>query len=128
MDAVIQVVTFSLVVMFLYLVLKESKSTVASMLLLISGIIIYIFIFPYVKEIMEFVKTMTNSSGIDVTYIQIVMKIIAISYLATFSSVLCKDVGINSIETKVEFTEKIMILLLAMPIMKNVLDSILKIL
>ncbi|MDO4403356.1 MAG: stage III sporulation protein AD, partial [Clostridiaceae bacterium] len=97
-------------------------------LLLISGIIIYIFIFPYVKEIMEFVKTMTNSSGIDVTYIQIVMKIIAISYLATFSSVLCKDVGINSIATKVEFTAKIMILLLAMPIMKNVLDSILKIL
>ena len=128
MDAVIQVVTFSLVVMFLYLVLKEIKSTVASMLLLISGIIIYIFIFPYVKEIMEFVKTMTNSSGIDVTYIQIVMKIIAISYLATFSSVLCKDVGINSIATKVEFTAKIMILLLAMPIMKNVLDSILKIL
>lgn len=128
MDAVIQVVTFSLVVMFLYLILKESKSTVASMLLLISGIIIYIFIFPYVKEIMEFVKTMTNSSGIDVTYIQIVMKIIAISYLATFSSVLCKDVGINSIATKVEFTAKIMILLLAMPIMKNVLDSILKIL
>ena len=128
MDAVIQVVTFSLVVMFLYLVLKESKSTVASMLLLISGIIIYIFIFPYVKEIMEFVKTMTNSSGIDVTYIQIVMKIIAISYLATFSSVLCKDVGINSIATKVEFTAKIMILLLAMPIMKNVLGSILKIL
>ena len=128
MDAVIQVVTFSLVVMFLYLVLKESKSTVASMLLLISGIIIYIFIFPYVKEIMEFVKTMTNSYGIDVTYIQIVMKIIAISYLATFSSVLCKDVGINSIATKVEFTAKIMILLLAMPIMKYVLDSILKIL
>ena len=128
MDAVIQVVTFSLVVMFLYLVLKESKNTVASMLLLISGIIIYIFIFPYVKEIMEFVKTMTNSTGIDVTYIQIVMKIIAISYLATFSSVLCKDVGINSIATKVEFTAKIMILLLSMPIMKNVLDSILKIL
>lgn len=128
MDAVIQVVAFSLVVMFLYLVLKENKSTVASMLLLVSGIIIYIFIFPYIKEIMAFVETMTESSGIDVTYIQIVMKIIAISYLATFCSVLCKDVGINTIATKVEFTAKIMILLLAMPIMKNVLDSILRIL
>ena len=105
MDAVIQVVTFSLVVMFLYLVLKESKSTVASMLLLISGIIIYIFIFPYVKEIMEFVKTMTNSSGIDVTYIQIVMKIIAISYLATFSSVVCKDVGINITSSYANYEE-----------------------
>lgn len=128
MDAVIQVVAFSLIVMFLYLILKENKSTVASMLLLVSGIIIYIFMFPHIKEIMEFVETMTKSSGIDVTYIQIVMKIIAISYLATFCSVLCKDVGINSIATKVEFTAKIMILLLAMPIMKNVLDSILKIL
>ena len=128
MDAVIQVVAFSLVVMFLYLVLKENKSTVASMLLLVSGVIIYIFVFPYIKEIMSFVEEMTSNSGIDVTYVQIVMKIIAISYLATFCSVLCKDVGVNTIATKVEFTAKIMILLLAMPIMKNVLDSILKIL
>lgn len=128
MNVVIQVVAFSLVVMFLYLVLKENKSVVASMLLLVSGIIIYIFIFPYIKEIMMFVETMTENSGIDVTYIQIVMKIIAISYLATFCSVLCKDVGINTMATKVEFTAKIMILLLAIPIMRNVLDSILKIL
>ncbi|MDO4536244.1 MAG: stage III sporulation protein AD [Clostridium perfringens] len=128
MDAVIQVVAFSLVVMFLYLILKENKSTVASMILLISGVMICLFIFPYIKEIMTFVEEMTSSSGIDVVYVQIVMKIIAISYLATFCSVLCKDVGINSIATKVEFTAKIMILLLAMPIMKNVLDSILNIL
>ena len=128
MDAVIQVVAFSLVVMFLYLVLKENKSTVASMILLISGVMICLFVFPYIKEIMTFVENMTSSSGIDVTYVQIVMKIIAISYLATFCSVLCKDVGINTIATKVEFTAKIMILLLAMPIMKNVLDSILNIL
>lgn len=128
MDVVIQVIAFSLVVMFLYLVLKENKSVVASMLLLISGIIIYIFIFPYIKEIMMFVETMTENSGIDVTYIQIVMKIIAISYLATFCSVLCKDVGVNTMATKVEFTAKVMILLLAIPIMRNVLDSILKIL
>lgn len=128
MNAVIQVVAFSLVVMFLYLVLKENKSTVASMILLISGVMICLFVFPYIKEIMTFVEEMTSSSGIDVTYVQIVMKIIAISYLATFCSVLCKDVGINTIATKVEFTAKIMILLLAMPIMKNVLDSILNIL
>lgn len=128
MDAVIQVVAFSLVVMFLYLVLKENKSTVASMVLLISGVMICLFVFPYIREIMTFVENMTSSSGIDVTYVQMVMKIIAISYLATFCSVLCKDVGINTIATKVEFTAKIMILLLAMPIMKNVLDSILNIL
>ena len=128
MDAVIQVVSFSLIVMFLYLVLKENKSTVASMVLLISGVMICLFVFPYIREIITFAEDMTSSSGIDVTYVPIVMKIIAISYLATFCSVLCKDVGINTIATKVEFTAKIMILLLAMPIMKNVLDSILNIL
>ena len=56
------------------------------------------------------------------------MKILAIAYLASFASEICKDAGASTIGSKVEFAGKIMILSLAIPILMAVLDSILKIL
>ena len=55
------------------------------------------------------------------------MKIIAIAYLSTFCSYICNDAGVTVLGKKVEFTGKIMILLLAIPIMANILNSILSI-
>lgn len=129
MDVVIQVISFSLIVLFLYMVLNETKSnSIASLLTLVSGILVFLLLTPYIKEIIDFMRTMTDKVGMDIAYVQIVMKIIAIAYLSTFCCVLCKDAKADTIATKVEFAGKIMIMLLAIPIMMNVLDSILKIL
>ena len=61
-------------------------------------------------------------------YIGIVLKILAIAYLSTFCSEICKDAGATSIASKVEFAGKILILALAIPILMAVLNSILQIL
>lgn len=127
MDVLIQVVGFSLITLFLYLFLKETKGTFAVMLLLAAGIIIFLFVMPYVNEIISFMQNIAKESGMDSSYITIVMKIIAIAYLSTFCSYICNDAGVTVLGKKVEFTGKIMILLLAIPIMVNILNSILSI-
>ncbi|EGT3615737.1 stage III sporulation protein AD [Clostridium perfringens] len=127
MDVLIQVVGFSLITLFLYLFLKETKGTFAVMLLLAAGIIIFLFVMPYVNEIISFMQNIAKESGMDSSYIAIVMKIIAIAYLSTFCSYICNDAGVTVLGKKVEFTGKIMILLLAIPIMVNILNSILSI-
>lgn len=127
MDVVIQVISFSLISLFLYLALKDQKSTFAILLLLASGIIVFLFVMPYVSEIIAFMQDIARESGMNSSYIAIVMKIIAIAYLSTFCSYLCNDAGVGVLGKKVEFTGKIMILLLAIPIMVNILNSILSI-
>lgn len=127
MDILIQVICFSLVAMFLYLFLKEAKSPFAVMLLLAAGIIIFLFVMPYVNEIISFMQNIAKDSGMDSTYIEIVMKVIAIAYLSTFCSFICNDAGVTVLGKKVEFAGKIMILILAIPIMVNILNSILSI-
>ncbi|ELC8441722.1 stage III sporulation protein AD [Clostridium perfringens] len=127
MDVLIQVISFSLITLFLYLFLKETKGTFAVMLLLAAGIVIFLFVMPYVNEIITFMQNIARESGMDSSYIAIVMKIIAIAYLSTFCSYICNDAGVTVLGKKVEFTGKIMILLLAIPIMVNILNSILSI-
>ena len=77
---------------------------------------------------LDFINDIANKANIDTVYIGIVLKILAIAYITSFCSEICKDSGAGSIGSKVEFAGKIMILGLAIPILMAVLDSILQIL
>lgn len=124
---ILKVVAFALVVLFFYMFLKEHKQSIAVNILIVAGIMIFIFMVPKISEVLGFIRGIATDSGVDIVYIEIVMKILGISYLASFCAELCKDAGAGSLATKVEFSGKIMILILAIPILMAVLNSILKI-
>ena len=49
---------------------------------------------------------------------------IGVAYLAEFGAQVCRDAGENSIAAKIEFAGKIIILIMAVPILMAVLESI----
>lgn len=125
---ILKVVSFALIALFIFLLFKDKRSDIAVLVALIAGILIFTFILGELQEIITFLSTIANKAGIDTIYIGIIMKILAIAYLASFAAEICKDAGAGTIGSKVEFAGKIMILALAIPILMAVLDSILKIL
>lgn len=124
---ILKIVAFALVTLFFYMFLKEHKQSFAVNILIVAGIMIFIFMVPKISEVLGFIREIATDSGVDIAYIEIVLKILGISYLASFCSELCKDAGAGSLAAKVEFSGKIMILILAVPILMAVLNSILKI-
>ena len=125
---ILKVVTFALIALFIFLLFKDRKSELAVLVCLVAGILIFAFMMGELQGIISFLKDIANRAGIDTVYIGIIMKILAIAYLASFAAEICKDAGAQTIGSKVEFAGKIMILALAVPILMAVLDSILKIL
>ena len=125
---ILKVISFALVALFLYLLFKDKRGDLAALILLAAGVVIFIYCISQVSEVVNFLKTIADKAGIDTVYIQIVLKILAIAYLASFASEICKDAGAGSLASKVEFSGKMFILVLAIPILIAVLDSILQIL
>lgn len=123
-----KVVAFVLAALFMYLVFKDRRSDIAVLIIMAAGVLIFIFCLSELGQILIFLKTMSEKAGIDMVYLGIILKILAISYLASFTSEICKDAGAGSLASKVEFAGKIFILVLAIPILMAVLDSILQIL
>lgn len=123
-----KVVAFVLAALFIYLVFKDRRSDVAVLIIMAAGVLVFIFCLSELGQILNFLKNMSEKAGIDMVYLGIILKILAISYLASFTSEICKDAGAGSLASKVEFAGKIFILVLAIPILMAVLDSILQIL
>ncbi len=125
---ILKIVSFALVALFIFLLFKDKRSDIAILVSLVAGVILFVSILSSITDIISFIKDISSRANIDIVYIGVVLKILAISYLATFCSEICKDAGAASIASKVEFSAKILILTLAIPILMAVLQSILQIL
>ena len=124
---IIKVVGFAFAAVFIYLLLKDNKSDVAFYVLVVAGILIFMYMIGQLGEVINFIDDIASKANINTVYIEIVFKILAIAYITSFCSEICKDAGASTIASKVEFSGKIMILALAIPILMAVLDSILQI-
>ncbi len=124
---ILKIVGMAFVALFLILMLRQFGSTLGVLLTLAAGALMLLVIFDPLKEILTFLQTISDKANIDTVYIGIVLKIIGIAYIASFASNLCKDANVDSLATQIDFAGKIMILVLAIPILMAVLNSILQI-
>lgn len=124
---IIKVVSFALIALFIVMVFKEDRKDIAIEISIAVGIIIFLFMCSKLTVVISLLQELALKANIDYIYLNIVFKILATAYLASFCSEICRDAGENSIASKVEFSGKILILILAMPILMAVLQSILKI-
>lgn len=125
---IIKIVGFAFCALFIVLVVKEAKKEDwAVQISMCVGILIFLYMVGKITSVMNLLQTLALKANIDFIYLRTVFKILAIAYLASFCSEICKDAGQSSIASKVEFAGKILILVLAIPILMAVLQSILKI-
>ncbi|AGF56502.1 MULTISPECIES: stage III sporulation protein AD [Clostridium] len=125
---IIKVASIALITLFITLLFKQSKNEINTFLVLTAGALILLIMIEPLKEIIDFLKQVADKANIDMLYIGIVLKILAIAYIASFTSALCKDANADSLATQIDISGKIMILVLAIPILMAVLNSILQIL
>lgn len=125
---IIKIIGFILIALFFVLFFKEKRSDIAVLISLAAGAIVFLFCLKELGQIINFLKALSEKAGIDTVYFGIILKILAIAYLSSFASEICKDAGASSLSSKVEFSGKLFILILAIPILGAVLDSILQIL
>lgn len=124
---IIKIVAFAFTALFIVLVFKGRRDDLAVYISIAVGIVIFLFMISKITTVLQFIQQLASKANIDFVYLTTVFKILAIAYLASFCSEICKDAGQGSLGAKVEFAGKILILGLAIPILMAVLQSILKI-
>lgn len=125
---IFKIVAIAMMTLFIYLIFKDRKSEVSSMIsvaftLVIIGIIIF-----QLQDIITFIREISREANVDTLYLGIVLKILAIAFLCSFTNDICKDAGAANIGSRVEFAGKILILGLSIPILRALLEAIIKIL
>lgn len=119
---------FGLVTTIIIVTVKQQRPDIALLISLAGGTVILTFVVSSLSVVIETISNLFNKSNMDSVYITTILKVIGIAYLADFGAQLCKDAGESAIAAKIELGGKILILLLAIPILTALMELILKIL
>ncbi|WP_260471994.1 stage III sporulation protein AD [Bacillus sp. HMF5848] len=121
---ILQIVGFGLVVTFLALVLKEQKPNFAFLLVVFAGVAIFLFLLDQIVNIIRMLERIAINSNVNLIYVETILKIIGIAYIAEFAVQITKDAGQGAIASKIELGGKILILAMAIPILTAIIETI----
>ncbi|TCP31176.1 stage III sporulation protein AD [Scopulibacillus darangshiensis] len=106
------------------MVLKEQKPAFAFLLTVFVGALIFIFLIGQISSVLDMLKKLAVSAGLNLIYVETILKIIGIAYIAEFGVQITKDAGQGSLASKIELAGKILILVLAIPIMTAIIKTV----
>ncbi|MGM9567734.1 MAG: stage III sporulation protein AD [Clostridia bacterium] len=125
MEIIISFVVLSLVTAVISLYLKDSGfATAAILVALCGGILILLKLIPYFAEIFRTVEEIASVSGLKTDYVGLVIKVVGIAYIGEFAGELCRDVGEGSLAGKVDLGTKVVIMVMAMPLLETILSTV----
>lgn len=125
---IFQLVGIAFVTAVAALLLKGTKPELAFAVTVAGSVILLLFVFEMFKGTVGIFSEIAQKTGIESSLVKVILKMVGIGYLVEFSAGILNDFGQNSLADKLIFCGKIIVLILALPIIESVLDLILRLL
>lgn len=122
--SIIQIAGVGVIGTLLALQFKSGKNEYGIYIVIAVSLVLFYGMKDRLVVIEDAVQTITNLVTINASYIQILLKLIGITYIAEFATGICKDAGYSTIASQIEIFSKLTILALSMPIMEALLLTI----
>jgi len=122
---IFKIVGIGIIASIITIVVKQLKPELAVTVLVSSSILMLIYALKYFTPILSIFNDIISKTGISSDLFTILIKIIGVGYLVEFGASICEDSGNSSLASKVVFCGKIAIFLMAIPIIRNLLNLIL---
>ena len=103
--------------------LKGTVPQYALAVTLLSGTIILISVCTPIPHIIDEINRLTVLSGVKEEYARILFKAVGICFVSQISSDICRDAGEGKKKKKIELAGKVIIIVLALPLMDEILET-----
>jgi len=127
-DIVFKIIAIGLITCIATLIVRPVRSDFAVMLAIAGGVVILALLVSFLSDIFGTVKLIIDTAGISSSLYTLLMKIVGIGYLIEFTAGICADTGNSSLGDKVLLGGKIIIMVMALPIITGILEVIMELL
>ena len=122
--SVIQIGIIGVIGAVLAIQLKGGKAEYGIYVGMAVSVILFSFIIDRLGVFVSTVEELVSYIDMDAGYLATMLKMIGITYIAEFSSGICRDAGYQTIAGQIEIFGKLTILALGMPVLLALLETI----
>lgn len=103
---------------------KSGKTEYGIYISVALSLFIFFFILRKLEVMVNAVRTIEGYINVDTAYLGTLVKMLGVTYIAEFASSICKDAGYQTIAKQIEIFGKLTILVMSMPILMALLNTI----
>ncbi|MBC7960032.1 MAG: stage III sporulation protein AD [Vallitaleaceae bacterium] len=120
---IVQVVIICLCATVFIVLLEKQKEFGIYISISVGAIIFFIFLDKF-KTIVDLLNKINGFMNVDDVYMKILLQILGIAFITEFGATICKDAGQKAIASNIELAGKIIILVVAAPIILAIINLV----
>lgn len=125
---IIKIISGVILGVLLIIKLRGEGSPVGTYLSIALSLFVVFYCIDKMSYVIDFFRSVTSKIGIESGYLEILLKIVGISYLCEFTSNICKETGCQAVAGQVEISGKLTMMVISMPILFAIVDTITEVL
>ncbi len=127
MEVIFKIIGLALIITVAVIVVKQTKPELAMLVGVAGSILLFFYIIDLLEQAFGVFSYILESTNLDSELFVILLKIIGVGYITEFSSNLCADSGNSAVASKILLAGKLVIFVLAIPIITSLIDIIVSI-
>lgn len=120
----LQLAMLALVGTFLALAVKKENPSIGLCVSLITGLLLLWTAAEYAAKIFYALETLAQKTMLSGGYIEVIVRVLAITYLARFAMDVCEEAGEKGIASQVDLAARLMIAASSVPVLLAVLEMV----
>ena len=104
--------------------LKSVKSEYGVYLVMAAGVFIFLYGLGKMEVILDTLAQIRDSIQIEPIYLDMLLRMIGLAYVAEFASGICRDAGYGALGSQIEIFGKLSILAVSMPVFGALLETV----
>jgi stage III sporulation protein AD len=121
---IFQIVIWGIIASLILLVIRRERPELALAFSMVAGVSILLAVLPGLRTVISAFSDIAREAGVGPLYFGIILKVVAISYIADLGASICRDANENLIASRIEMAGKILILVCSIPIIQGIVELI----
>ena len=121
---IFRIAAIALITAFCAILLRDIKSELAVMVAFAGGLIVLLSVVDYFTDIFSVISAIASRAGLASSVVGLLFKVIAVGYIAEFSSSMIDEAGLPSLADKVTLAAKLIIVSSSLPTVVKLFEFI----
>ncbi|MCL2572892.1 MAG: stage III sporulation AC/AD family protein [Defluviitaleaceae bacterium] len=122
---IFQVVATGVLCAVLAIIIKKQSPEIALIITIASSVLIFLMILPMLTQAVGVLTNVGNMLDGGFEYVSLALRVIGVAYMAELGSSVCTDAGESAIATKIDLGGRVIIMVMAMPVVIDIVTTVL---
>jgi len=122
---ILQLIATGILCAVLAITVKKHRPEIAVLITLASGVLLFVMVLPELSQAVGMLSHLGEMLDGGARYVGLVLRVIGVAYMAELGASVCADAGESAIAAKIDLAGRVVILVMAMPIVMDIAGIIL---